>query len=72
MSEELLKQLTERALEDKELLHALLEDTQSALETWGFAPDEIARLKPLIEEGTPLEELDERMSKYLFGGGTSG
>ena len=72
MSEELLQQLMERALQDKDLLCALLEDTESALEAQGFTPDEIARLKPLIEDGAPLEELDERLSKYLFGGGGLG
>lgn len=72
MNEELLRRLIEQAMQDEEFRQDLLEDPDSVLTQWGFTPEEVANFKTSIEQGTPLEELDERISKYLFGGGGPG
>ena len=72
MNQELLQRLIERAMTDEDFQQMLLTDSDSVLIEWGFSAEEVAELESLIEQGTPLEELGERLSKYLFGGAGPG
>lgn len=71
MNRELLHRLIEQAAGNESLQQALLRDPDTTLAQWGFTAQEVAWLKTMLEQGTPLEELDARVSKYIFGGGGS-
>lgn len=72
MDKTLLEKLIDKAMHDEAFRHALFADPQSVLAEHGFTPEEIAKLEELFEQGVPLEELGERISKYLFGGAGPG
>ncbi|MGC1378045.1 MAG: hypothetical protein WA821_17570 [Anaerolineales bacterium] len=68
VNKDLLRQFVERAMVDEQLQKKLFDDPNAVLTDWGFTQDEIREIEKLLDSDVALEELDERISKYLFGG----
>lgn len=72
VNKDLLHRFIEQAMTDEQLQEKLVENPRSVLMDWGFGLEDIGEVEGLLEAGVPLEELGERISKYLFGGGGNG
>ena len=68
VNKDLLRQFVERAMVDEQLQKELFDDPNAVFSDWGFTQDEIREIEKLLDSDVVLDELDERISKYLFGG----